>query len=137
MEWLFVQVWVLCVVAFLAGAAVTWLAFVRPRRADVATDGLMWTPVPAWASDREPVAPTPAAPDAPISPAVIPPVDPALAGIDARSPEHAPTRPGVTATGELDRLGVAGTVPPKIGIPEQGTPVDSPDPRRRSDQGRP
>lgn len=134
MGWLFVQVWVLCVLAFLAGAAATWLAFVRPRRVDVPADGPTWTPVPAWASRRTAAIPTLAEPTTPISPAVSSPVDPALAALDARDPEGTSAGPAITAIGELDRLGVAGTVPPRIGIPTQATPVDSPDPGTRTDR---
>ncbi len=102
---LFGQVWVLCVVAFLAGAAVTWLVFARqPRLPQLPpppppTEMARWAPEPA----EEHVARPPRPPDRPL------PVEPALANLDTHrdvSPRHA----GSAAAGALDRLGVTGPI---------------------------
>lgn len=125
MGWLFGQVWVLCVIAFLAGAAVTWLAFVRPQRGAVHSTvaGTRWTPKEKPNSDWESAhaaarALTGAAP-APAPPAG-PPVDPALSAIDDRNDLFHRVGPGATATGALDQLGVARPEPPDI--PAQAGP---------------
>lgn len=136
MGWLFVQVWILCVVAFLAGSALTWLVFVRPRRGAEPAGGPLWTPVPAWATGRGPAIREPAPPPAPFVATAGPAVDPALAALDIRGPERPPAGLGVTASGALDHLGVADAVPAEIGIPTQAVPVDSPDPGTH-DRGRP
>ncbi|GAA2559508.1 hypothetical protein [Pseudonocardia hydrocarbonoxydans] len=118
------QVWVLCAVAFLLGAGVTWLLFVRPQRHQ---------PVPV-------AAPAPVAPPAlprrvvrpPAPPAVdpgAPPADPALAALDG--PAVAPSRwssTGARASDALDRLGVtpSGLAP---AIPTQPGPADEDEPR--------
>lgn len=127
MGWLFGQVWVLCVIAFLAGAAVTWLVFVRPQRgaAHSTVAGTRWTPRVRTDSDWEsahaaaraltnpqPPPPTPAAV----------PVDPALAAIDDRTDLFHRVGPGVTASGALDLLGVAKPEPPDI--PAQAGPSE-------------
>lgn len=112
MGWLFGQVWILCLVAFLAGAAVTWIAFVRPRRDAGQTAGSVpgWTPVPEWVSGggTARVERSAAAVQRPPAPPAGPPVDPALAALDTGGPRPA-AGTGVTATGALDRLGVAGS----------------------------
>lgn len=122
MGWLFGQVWLLCVVAFLAGAAVTWLAFVRPQRGAVPSNarGETWMPVPGWASGGEPAGREAAATPAP--PVGPPAADPALAALDlGREPRSGPG-PGVTATGALDMLGVARRAAPAV--PEQARPAE-------------
>lgn len=131
MGWLFVQVWVLCVLSFVAGAAVTWLAFVRPRRGGAPAGGPSWTPVPVWASARRGAIPERPDPVVPIAPTAGPAADPALAALDARSSERQPAGSRATAASALDQLGVAGPGRAKIGIPTQAAPVDSPDPGRR------
>lgn len=118
------QVWVLCAVAFLLGAGVTWVLFVRPQRHQ---------PVPV-------AAPPPAAPPAlprrvvrpPAAPAAdpaVPPADPALTALDAPAVE--PSRwsgTGARASDALDRLGVtpSGLAPT---IPTQPGPADDDEPR--------
>jgi hypothetical protein len=47
MGWLFGQVWILCAIAFLAGALVTWLVFVRPARRPPVARGDRPSPRPA------------------------------------------------------------------------------------------
>jgi hypothetical protein len=129
---LFVRVWFLCALAFLAGSAVTWLLFVRaPRRRPLPP--LTAPPVPRTANGT---ASTPrsvrAAPPEPPPP----PVEPALANLDTRGRVPTPRRAGSSAAGALDRLGVAGgprppgegpdTPPPTPEIPAQAGPVDEP-----------
>lgn len=119
------QVWVLCAVAFLLGAGVTWVLFVRPQRQQ---------PVPVVA------APPPVAPPAlprrvvrrPAPPATdptAPSTDPALTALDA--PAVGPSRgqgTGARASDALDRLGVtpSGLAPT---IPTQPGPADDDEPR--------
>lgn len=136
MGWLFVQVWVLCVVAFLLGSLVTWLLFVRPaRRADPPPGGQPWALGPSWTDppqarvDRE-LATVPPPSEPPPAPAV----DPALSGLDSR-PEQPSPRLGAAATGALDLLGVRGrgdepTAAQREGpaIPTQAGPADAPQP---------
>jgi hypothetical protein len=98
---LFAQMWVLELAAFLLGAAVTWLVFVRPARAAAAAAQAA-QPVPqppTWASgspadqpmpsSREPVAPSQTA-------------DSALAELDAHA-RHA-RRSGLFAADVLEQL---------------------------------
>jgi hypothetical protein len=128
---LFVRVWFLCALAFLAGSAVTWLLFVRaPRRRPLPPTA---PPVTRTANRT---ASTPrsvraAPPEPPPSP-----VEPALANLDTRGRVPTPRRAGSSAAGALDRLGVAGgtrppgegpdTPPPTPEIPAQAGPVDEP-----------
>ncbi|WP_219412847.1 hypothetical protein [Pseudonocardia nigra] len=98
---LFAQVWVLCAIAFLAGAAVTWLAFVRPLRKTRGTHPTHraepGTHVAGRPDDAGETADAAERADPP------PPVDPALAALDAdvtRRPEGA----GTAAAEALDRL---------------------------------
>lgn len=127
MGWLFGQVWVLCVIAFLAGAAVTWLAFVRPQRGAVhsTVTGTRWAPKEkpdsgwesAHAAGRALVGDAPS-----VLPPAAPPVDPALSAIDDRTDLFGRVGPGVSASGALDLLGVAKPEPPDI--PAQAGPAE-------------
>jgi hypothetical protein len=122
----FGQVWLLCAIAFLAGSAMTWLLFVRTRPRHTAHP--LFRPAPprihhgATSPPRtEQVAP----PEPP------PPAEPALANLDTHRNELTARRPGSSAAGALDRLGVAGgahlpAAPPAVEIPAQGGPVDEP-----------
>jgi hypothetical protein len=125
---LFGQVWILCVIAFLAGSAVTWLLFVRtPRRRHAPPRRHTKAPPAPERAPSLPRRPRPARPEEPP-----PPVEPALANLDTRGREATSRRSGSSAAGALDRLGVAGAphrpedgpVPPQI--PAQGGPVDEP-----------
>ena len=115
MAWFVAQVWVLCAVAFLLGAAVTWLLFVRPQRAPRSE------PAPVPAAAAEPVVrraePQPAAEEP-----VASPVLPALAALDT-PPLGASRGVGVRASGALDLLGVTPPGPPPA-IPTQPGPPD-------------
>jgi hypothetical protein len=123
---LFGQVWILCVIAFLAGSAVTWLLFVRtpPRRhaSPRRHRGGLRAPERAPSLPRRPRSARPEPP---------PPAEPALANLDTRGPGATSRRSGSGAAGALDRLGVAGTPNrpedgPSPQIPAQGGPVDEP-----------
>lgn len=107
MGWLFAQVWLLCVIAFLAGAVVTWLVFVLPLRGPAHPP---YTPVPAWAATHRPRTkePPPAAPPTEPPP---PPVDPALSGLDTGRIPRVGT--GTAAAGALDALGAPRSEPEK------------------------
>jgi hypothetical protein len=129
---LFVRVWFLCALAFLAGSAVTWLLFVRaPRRRPLAPPSAPSAPRTANRTASTPRSTRAAPPEPPP-----PPVEPALANLDSRGREHTARRPGSSAAGALDRLGVAGGPrPPGEGpdaplptpeIPAQAGPVDEP-----------
>ena len=109
MGWLFAQVWMLCVVAFLAGAAVTWLVFVVPRRGRPA-HGHPHTPVPVWAASHRPRA-KPEPPPPPPKPPPPPPVDPALAELDTGRIPRAGT--GTAASQALDALSAPNEEPDK------------------------
>jgi hypothetical protein len=96
---LFAQMWALELMAFLLGAAVTWLVFVRPARAAAARAAAQPAPVPpAWASapseDQLPAARAPEPPG--------PTADPALAELDAHA-RHA-RRSGLVAADVLEQL---------------------------------
>jgi hypothetical protein len=97
---LFAQMWALELAAFLLGAAVTWLVFVRPARAAAARAAAQPAPLPpAWASEAQ------EQPGPPPTPAAEPPVattDPALAALDAHS-RHA-RRSGLFAADVLQQL---------------------------------
>jgi len=54
---LFAQMWALELAAFLLGAAVTWLVFVRPARAAAARAAQPVPLPPAWASGPSPDQP--------------------------------------------------------------------------------
>jgi hypothetical protein len=103
MGWLFAQVWILCVVAFLAGAAVTWLVFVVPLRGRPAY-GPAHPPVPVWAATHRPRQKEP--PPAPPKEPPPPPVDPALSALDTGGIPRIST--GTAATNALDELGAPG-----------------------------
>ncbi|OLT11519.1 hypothetical protein BJF78_05045 [Pseudonocardia sp. CNS-139] len=108
MLWLFAQVWLLCAVAFLAGAAATWLAFVRPRRPGPAGGGHPRRRPADW------LTAAPGTPERPPLPATPPaPVEPAIAVLDTRR-GPTPRRTGTSAADALDELGV----------PTQRTPDD-------------
>jgi hypothetical protein len=118
MAWLFAQMWALEVAAFLLGAAVTWLVFVRPARAAARLAQPVPLP-PAWASEPAPRDPEPAPPPPPTF------ADSALAGLDAHA-RHAHRRTGLFATGVLDQI--ESTSPLPI-VPAQGGPSATPGPR--------
>jgi hypothetical protein len=119
--WLLVgQVWLLCAIAFLAGAGVTWLVFVRsavPLRPTVLPGP---TGIAPW-SGLPPPPPCPATP-APTEQQgpFRPPADPALAVLDherevARREQELVRRRksiGAAAAAALDGLGVAPTSRP-------------------------
>ncbi|MCW0215721.1 MAG: hypothetical protein OJJ54_20380 [Pseudonocardia sp.] len=126
MVWLFGQVWLLLVVAFLLGAALTWVAFVAParraaRRAPVAE----WTPpswTPAAGPPSVPVAPGPPR-DAVAEPPRIPaPADSALAELDQRRNAARRRSAGAAAAGAIDSLtsGTGASIPRQQG-PEEPT----------------
>lgn len=119
MAWLFAQMWALEVAAFLLGAAVTWLVFVRPARAAVRTAQPVPLP-PAWAS-----APARSTPELEASPPTPPSTDPALADLDAHA-RHARRRTGLFAAGALDQIEVTSPIPV---VPVQGGSPTIPGPR--------
>lgn len=125
MAWFVAQVWVLCAVAFVLGAGVTWLLFVRPLRARPPAAA-----PPVVAPTTEQVRPVTAPPPAPEAPPAAPAVDPALAALDT-PPLGTPRQPGagVRASGALDLLGVtpSGVAP---AIPTQPGPADEDGTRR-------
>jgi len=118
--WFVAQVWVLCAVAFLLGAGVTWLLFVRPlrRRAPAGAPG---RPPRAAAADPDPVAPPEPEPQAG------PTADRALASLDT-PPFGAASTPGagVRASGALDLLGVNGAGAAPVIPTQPGPPDDEP-----------
>ena len=97
MAGLFAQMWLLELAAFLLGAAVTWLVFVRPARAAAARAAKPVHLPPAWAS--APSGPTPRASE-PESPTVD--TNPALSALDAHA-RHA-RRGGFAAADVLEQL---------------------------------
>ncbi len=101
---LFAQMWLLELAAFLLGAAVTWLVFVRPARAAAARAAQPVHLPPAWAS--EPSVPSPRAAE-PESPTVA--TDPALAALDAHA-RHA-RRTGLVAADVLEQLNPTSPLP--------------------------
>jgi hypothetical protein len=103
---LFAQMWALELVAFLLGAAVTWLVFVRPARAAAARAAAQPTHVPpAWA--KAPSEDQLSAPREPEPPA--PTADPALAELDAHA-RHA-RRSGLFAADVLEQLNNTSPLP--------------------------
>lgn len=133
MGWLFTQVWVLCAVAFLAGAAVTWLVFVRPvhrpahgRPAGAGAVARIADPWP----EHAPVGR--AGPDPEPDPPRV--VDPALSALDRGDGARRGPSAGVVASGALDELGVTGPGPAvpdePPDIPAQAGPADGPSPLR-------
>ncbi|WP_300007318.1 hypothetical protein [Pseudonocardia sp.] len=118
MAWLLAQVWVLCAVAFLLGAGVTWLLFVRPRQRPMA--GYPGRSVPPHEPGPGPDLPQRRPqPEMPSGPAV----DPALSALDGTTLGMPPVpRVGTRASGALDLLGVARREPPDI--PRQPGPDD-------------
>jgi hypothetical protein len=101
---LFAQMWALELAAFLLGAAVTWLVFVRPARAAAARAAQPVHLPPAWASNPSPDQPSPPEAEAPT-----PRADPALAELDAHA-RHA-RRSGLFAADVLEQLNTNGTKP--------------------------
>jgi hypothetical protein len=138
MGWLFAQVWILCVVAFLAGAGVTWVLFVvpqrrtRPARRAGSEEPGAWTADP-WAGRagdaREPVDP----------PAPPPAVDPALSALDSLGRDRVRRVPsaGTAATGALDLLGVLRATPPADDGPGPRIPAREIPPSPAPDQEAP
>ena len=97
---LFAQMWALELTAFLLGAAVTWLVFVRPARTAAARAAQPVPLPPAWASEvQEP--PVPPSPTPAPEPAVAT-TDRALAALDAHA-RHA-RRSGIFAADMLQQL---------------------------------
>ena len=97
---LFAQMWALELTAFLLGAAVTWLVFVRPARAAAVRAAV---PPPARPSEPRVEQPEPRAPD------VEPPTsntDSALAALDAQA-RHS-RRTGIFAADVLEQLNTNG-----------------------------
>jgi hypothetical protein len=123
---LFARVWFLCVIAFLAGSAVTWLLFVRaPRRRPARRRSAVRPPRASGRARSLPRLTQPARPEPP------PPAEPALANLDTRGRESRTRYLGSSAAGALDRLGVTGARHrpddgPDPEIPAQGGPVDEP-----------
>ena len=101
---LFAQMWLLELAAFLLGAAVTWLVFVRPARAAAARAAQPVHPPPAGAS--APSVPAPRASE-PESPTVD--TDPALSALDAHA-RHA-RRGGFAAADVLEQLNATSPFP--------------------------
>jgi len=96
---LFAQMWALELAAFLLGAAVTWLVFVRPARAAAARAAQPVPLPPAWASGPSPDQPVPSPHE---QEAPTPTADPALAELDAHA-RHA-RRSGLFAADVLEQL---------------------------------
>lgn len=125
MWWLVGQVWLLCAVAFLAGAGVTWLVLVRPAVPLRPTVQPGPTGMAPWSGP--PPAPYPAdpAPTEQQQPPP-PPVDPALAVLDherelARFEGELARRRrdiGAAAAAALDGLGMAPASRPSPDRPE-------------------
>jgi hypothetical protein len=104
--WLFIgQVWLLCAIAFLAGAGVTWLVFVRP--ATPLRPAVLPGPTGMARWSGSPPPPRSAEP-APIEQPLPPAVDPALAVLDhERDLARRRREIGKAAAAALDGLGVA------------------------------
>ncbi len=122
MEWLFAQMWALEMAAFLLGAAVTWLVFVRPARAAARAARPVPLP-PDWAST--PSLRTPEADPSPSYPPSTSSTDSALADLDAHA-RHARRRIGLFAAGHLDLVEVTSPLP--IVEVQSGSP-STPEPR--------
>jgi hypothetical protein len=102
---LFAQMWALELAAFLLGAAVTWLVFVRPARAAAVRAAQPVHLPPAWASGEQPV-PSLRAPDT--EPPTVT-TDSALAALDAHA-RHA-RRSGLFAADVLEQLSTTSPLP--------------------------
>lgn len=118
MAWFVAQVWVLCALAFLLGAGVTWLLFVRPRAAQQRSEPWPRQPEAPRAVPPHEVPPRPEEPAGP-------PTVPALAVLDT-PPMQVQPGIGARASGTLDQLGVtpsgpAPTIPTQPGPAEDGT----------------
>jgi hypothetical protein len=133
--WLFTQVWVLCLVSFLLGALVTWIAFVRPaqRAARDIPDRAVAPAPPAWALTARPQVPEQRAEDQRPSPPpepTVPPVNPALAALNGQPPDT-PARSapavGTAAAGALDLLGMHTEPPQPSPKPAAESPADGPE----------
>jgi hypothetical protein len=97
---LFAQMWVLELAAFLLGAAVTWLVFVRPARAAAAARAAQPVPLPPAVASGSPAdqpVPSSREPEAPTQT-----TDSALAELDAHA-RHA-RRSGLFAADVLEQL---------------------------------
>ena len=113
MAWFFVQVWVLCVIAFLLGSAATWLAFVRPLRRARRPDDAGWPVLSAaWPARSAVGAPGPL--PVPSGEAT----DPALSALDVRGRARRAAT-GRAATDALDRLGIGSSIPAQATGPGQ------------------
>jgi hypothetical protein len=113
MTWLFAQMWALEVAAFLLGAAVTWLVFVRPARSAARSARPVPLP-PAWASNLKRSEPAPE----PSPPTTKAPADSALAELDAHAIyDHRHT--GLFATDVLDQFESTSPIPV---VPARGRP---------------
>jgi hypothetical protein len=118
--WVFLQVWVVCPVWFVAGALVMWLALGRPRRgsgcADPHASGRATMP---WLTVPQPRRHTKLAAALGLLPAPLAPArEPALAALDTHHTHAACRRAGSIAADVLDRLGVACSPhPDKISAP--------------------
>ena len=132
MAWLFGQVWLLFLVAFLLGAAVTWVAFVVPARRASRRRPLVdheWNPTPPMgmhpqqptrhARSAGPPQPTPGVP--------LGGLNSALAALDAWN-GPAGVRPGTAeeATSALEKLGVGAPPPEPTAEPADVPPVPAP-----------
>lgn len=115
MAWFVAQVWVLCAVAFLLGAAVTWLLFVRPQPVPRPEPAPVAAEPEVRPVEQQPVAEEPAT-----APAL-----PALAALDP-PPLGVPRGTGVRASGALDLLGVTPAGPPPAIPTQPGPPDDAP-----------
>ena len=136
MAWLFGQVWLLCLVAFVLGSAATWVAFVVPARRTPTVDH-GWHPA-ATPPAGAPLVATGAPPRAPEPQRPIQDLDSALAAIDSwKGPPVRGTAVGDAATGALDDLGVGRPEPERPApadteeettatVPDQAGPVDEP-----------
>ncbi|MBN9108919.1 MAG: hypothetical protein J0I34_09065 [Pseudonocardia sp.] len=133
MAWLFGQVWLLCLVAFLLGAAVTWVAFVVPARRASRRRPLVdheWNPTPPMG--MRPQQPTRHARGAGLSQQ--PPPDVPLAGLNSALAAldawngPAGVRPGTAeeATSALEKLGVGAPPPEPVEEPADPPPVPAP-----------
>jgi hypothetical protein len=133
--WLFTQVWVLCLVSFLLGSLVTWLAFVRPaqRAAREIPDRPAAPAPPAWAITTRPQVPEQRAEDQPPPPRepTVPPVNPALAALNGQPADtrgRSAPAVGTAAAGALDLLGEHTEPPqPPPTPPAAEPPADGPE----------
>ncbi len=118
MAWLFAQVWVLCLVAFLGGAAMTWLTFVVPlrrtaRRDDIGDHG----PPPSQSAPSSGSVTSSRSEPNPEPLRVGRSADPALASLDSwvdRRDRAARPPAGLAAADALDLLGMGSASEPAV-----------------------